>query len=166
MCRSPVFVTFVAINACIRFRNMLTAGCSVFRELLWWARASWDHISLLLRPVVSCQDCPSVHSQTPFHFIRMSLLGSSGGSMSLALFSSFFSRKCSCCFVAEREVVFSLWSVDPDGPVMICASKTNLETTGNSLLEFHVRTPKIPRHRRSGNTKIDIENLNTERKKK
>jgi hypothetical protein len=48
---------------------------------------------------------------------------------------------------------------------MICASKTNLETTGNSLLEFHVRTPKIPRHSRSGNTKIDIEDLNTARKR-
>jgi hypothetical protein len=41
--------------------------------------------------------------------------------------SSFFYRKCSCCFVAEREVVFSLWSADPDGPVMICESITYLK---------------------------------------
>ena len=106
----------------------------------------------------------SDHSQTPFHFVRISLLGSSAGSMSLEL--------CRLSSLANAAVV--LWRkgkwfsacdlLTRTGQWWSVRVKRIWRLTGDLLLGFHVRTPKVPRHKRHGNTKIDIDDLKTSEK--
>jgi hypothetical protein len=103
-----------------------SAGCTIFRERSDGRRL---HEATFLSYCALSFRAKTVHSFTNTVPLCSNLIVKFKRWVNVAgTLSCFFCIKCSCCFVAEREVVFSLWSADPDRPVMVCASGTYLET--------------------------------------